>query len=78
MQRLEDEMNAMPVPGEAGRREGARNRLDRLLRRRSGCLGPGLRYAADKAVEAHGYDRVRSFLAGRHETPPTKNRTGLP
>ena len=70
VQRLKDKVGAMLVPGNVGRWEEVRNRLNRLLRGWGGYFSPGSHYAADRVIEAHVYDRVRNFLVRRHKMPP--------
>src|SRR5487761_2581664 len=67
VQRLKDKVSAMLVPGNMGEWTEVRDRLNRLLRGWSGYFSPGSHYTADRAVEAHLYDRVRNFLARRHK-----------
>jgi RNA-directed DNA polymerase len=69
VQRLKDEVGAMLVPGNVGRWEEVRKRLNRLLRGWGGYFSPGSHYAADRVIEAHVYDRVRNFLVRRHTMP---------
>jgi RNA-directed DNA polymerase len=69
VQRLKDRVGEILVPGNMGRWEEVRDSLNRLLRGWCGYFSPGTHYAVDRAVEAHVYDCVRSFLARRHKMP---------
>jgi len=69
VQRLKDKVSAMLVPGNVGRWEEARQRLNRLLRGWGGSFSPGSHYVADGVIDAHVYDRVRNFLVRRHKMP---------
>ena len=69
VQRLKDKVGAILVPGNMGRWEEVRDTLNRLLRGWCGYFSPGSHYVADRAIEAHLYDRVRNFLARRHKMP---------
>jgi RNA-directed DNA polymerase len=69
VQRLNDKVSAILVPGNMGRWEEVRGTLNRLLRGWCGYFSPGSHYIADRAIEAHLYDRVRNFLARRHKMP---------
>jgi len=69
VQRLKDKVSAMLVPGNVGRWEEARQRLNRLLRGWGGYFSPGSHYVADGVIDAHVYDRVRNFLVRRHKMP---------
>jgi RNA-directed DNA polymerase len=69
VQRLKDRVGEILIPGNMGRWEEVRDSLNRLLRGWCGYFSPGTHYAVDRAVEAHVYDCVRSFLARRHKMP---------
>ena len=69
VQRLKDKVGAILVPGNMGRWEEVRDTLNRLLRGWCGYFSPGTHYVTDRAIEAHVYDRVRSFLVRRHKMP---------
>jgi RNA-directed DNA polymerase len=69
LQRLKGKVGAILVPGNMGRWEEVRDALNRLLRGWCGYFSPGSHYVADRAIEAHIYDRVRNFLARRHKLP---------
>jgi RNA-directed DNA polymerase len=69
VQRLKDRVGEVLIPGNMGRWEEVRDSLNRLLRGWCGYFSPGTHYAVDRAVEAHVYDCVRSFLARRHKMP---------
>ncbi len=69
VQRLKDKVGAILVPGNMGRWEEVRGTLNRLLRGWCGYFSPGTHYVTDRAIEAHVYDRVRSFLVRRHKMP---------
>jgi RNA-directed DNA polymerase len=69
VQRLKDKVGAILVPGNMGRWDEVRDTLTRLLRGWCGYFSPGSHYVADRAIEAHIYDRVRNFLARRHKMP---------
>jgi RNA-directed DNA polymerase len=69
VQRLKDRVGDILIPGNMGRWEEVRDSLNRLLRGWCGYFSPGTHYAVDRAVEAHVYDCVRSFLARRHKMP---------
>jgi RNA-directed DNA polymerase len=69
VQRLKDRVGEILIPGNMGRWEEVRDSLNRLLRGWCGYFSPGTHYAADRAVEAHVYDCVSSFLARRHKMP---------
>lgn len=70
VQRLKDKVGAILVPGNMGRWEEVRAQLTRLMRGWGGYFSPGSHYVTDRAIEAHIYDRVRSFLVRRHKMPP--------
>lgn len=57
------------VPGEMGAWPEVRNRLNSLLRGWSSYFSYGTRLQAYRAVDHHVYDRVRHFLARRHNEP---------
>lgn len=69
VQRLNDKVGSILVPGNMGRWEEVRDTLNRLLRGWCGYFSPGSHYVADRAIEAHLYDRVRNFLVRRHKMP---------
>lgn len=69
VQRLKDRVGEILVPGNMGRWEEVRDRLNRMLRGWCGYFSPGTHYAVDRAIEAHVYDCVRNFLARRHKMP---------
>ncbi len=67
VQRLKDKVGAILVPGNMGRWEDVCAQLTRLMRGWGGYFSPGSHYVTDRVIEAHIYDRVRSFLARRHK-----------
>jgi RNA-directed DNA polymerase len=69
VQRLKDKVNDILVPGNQGAWLDVCQQLNRLLRGWGGYFSYGSHYAADRAIEAHVYDRVRNFLARRHKVP---------
>jgi RNA-directed DNA polymerase len=69
VQRLKEKVGAILVPGNMGRWDEVRDALNRLLRGWCGYFSPGSHYVANRAIEAHVYDRVRNFLARRHKMP---------
>ena len=69
VQRLNDKVGAILVPGNMGAWPEVRDTLTRLLRGWCGYFSPGSHYVADRAIEAHLYDRVRNFLVRRHKMP---------
>ena len=69
VQRLKDKVSAMLVPGNKGPWPEVCHDLNRLLRGWGGYFTPGSHYAADRAIEAHIYDRVRNFLVRRSKMP---------
>ena len=69
VQRLKEKVSAILVPGNMGRWEDVRARPTRLMRGWCGYFSPGSHYVADRAIEAHIFDRVRNFLVRRHKTP---------
>jgi RNA-directed DNA polymerase len=69
VQRLKDKVGAILVASNVGSWEEVRAQLTRLMRGWGGYFSPGSHYVADRAIEAHIYDRVRSFLARRHKMP---------
>jgi RNA-directed DNA polymerase len=69
VQRLKDKVGEILVPGNMGQWDEVRDALNRLLRGWCGYFSPGSHYVADRAIEAHLYDRVRNFLARRHKMP---------
>jgi RNA-directed DNA polymerase len=73
VQRLKEKVSAILMPGNMGRWEDVRTQLTRLMRGWGGYFSPGSHYVADRAIEAHIYDRVRNFLVRRHKIP---TRTG--
>src|SRR5271168_1535007 len=70
VQSLKDKLGAILVPGNKGPWPEVRGTLNRLLRGWGGYFSPGSHYLADRAIEAHIYDRVRNFLVRRHKMPP--------
>jgi RNA-directed DNA polymerase len=74
VQRLKDKMGAILVPGNMGAWEEVRDTLNRLLRGWCGYFSPGSHYATDRVIEAHLYDRVRTFLARRRKLPTRGSR----
>ena len=68
MQRLKDEAGEMLVPGNMGSWPEVRGALNRMMRGWCGYFSDGSRYATDRAIEAHVCDRLRNFLARRHNT----------
>jgi RNA-directed DNA polymerase len=66
VQRLKAKVGDLLVPGEMGTWPDVRNRLNRLLRGWSAYFGYGSRLPAYRAVDNHVYERVRNFLARRH------------
>src|SRR5271156_4249779 len=70
VQSLKDKVGAILVPGNMGRWEDVCAQLTRLMRGWGGYFSPGSHYLADRAIEAHIYDRVRNFLVRRHKMPP--------
>jgi RNA-directed DNA polymerase len=74
VQRLKDKVGAILVPGNLGTWEEVRDTLNRLLRGWCGYFSPGSHYTADRAIEAHLYDRVRNFLTRRHKLPSRGTR----
>jgi len=69
VQRLKDKVSAMLVPGEKGGWEKVGMALNRLLGGWGSYFSPGSHYVADRAIEAHVYDRVRNFLVRRSKMP---------
>jgi RNA-directed DNA polymerase len=74
VQRLKDKVSAILVPAQMGAWEEVCGKLNRLLRGWCGYFSPGSHYAADRAIEAHLYDRVRNFLARRRKLPTHGSR----
>jgi RNA-directed DNA polymerase len=70
VQRLKEQVSAMLVPGNLGAWAEVRDTLNRVMRGWCGYFSPGSHYATDRVIEAHLYDRVRSFLVRRHKMPP--------
>jgi RNA-directed DNA polymerase len=70
VQRLKDKVSAMLVPGNLGPWTEVCGALNRMMRGWCGYFSPGSLYATDRVIEAHLYDRVRSFLVRRHKMPP--------
>jgi RNA-directed DNA polymerase len=69
VQRLKDKVSQLLVPGQGGEWTEVCKKLNRLLGGWGGYFSPGSHYVADRAIEAHVYDRVRHFLARRHKMP---------
>ena len=69
VQRLKTKVSDLLSPGEMGAWPEVRNRLNRLLRGWSSYFDYGTRLQAYRAVDHHVYDRVRHFLARRHNEP---------
>ena len=69
VQRLKAKVSDLLLPGEMGAWPDVRNRLNSLLRGWSTYFGYGSRLSAYRAVDNHVYDRVRHFLARRHNEP---------
>ena len=69
LQRLNDKVSAILVPGNMGAWPEVRDTLTRLLRGWCGYFSPGSHYITDRAIESHLYDRVRNFLVRRHKMP---------
>jgi RNA-directed DNA polymerase len=69
VQRLNDKVSAILVPGNMGAWPEVRDALTRLLRGWCGYFSPGSHYITDRAIESHLYDRVRNFLVRRHKMP---------
>jgi RNA-directed DNA polymerase len=66
VQRLKDKVGEILVPGNMGAWPDVRDRLNRLLRGWSGYFGYGTRLQSYRAIDHQVYDRVRHFLARRH------------
>lgn len=66
VQRLKGKVSDILVPGEMGVWPEVRSRLNSLLRGWSSYFSYGTRLQAYRAVDQHVYDRVRHFLARRH------------
>lgn len=69
VQRLKGKVSDILVPGEMGAWPEVRSRLNSLLRGWSSYFSYGTRLQAYRAVDHHVYDRVRHFLARRHNEP---------
>mgnify|MGYP001333327623 CR=1 FL=1 len=69
VQRLKGKVSAILVPGEMGAWPEVRSQLNSLLRGWSSYFSYGTRLQAYRAVDHHVYDRVRHFLARRHNEP---------
>ena len=69
VQRIKTKIGDMLNPGNKGAWPVVRDRLNRLLVGWSGYFGYGTRLQAYRAVDNHVYDRVRHFLARRHNVP---------
>ena len=69
VQRLKTKISDLLLPGEMGRWPDVRNRLNSLLRGWSSYFDYGTRLQAYRAADNYVYDRVRYFLARRHNEP---------
>jgi RNA-directed DNA polymerase len=69
VQRLKDRVGEILVPDNMGIWDEVRTQLTRLMRGWGGYFSPGSHYVADRAIEAHVYDRVRNVLARRQKMP---------
>ena len=69
VQRLNDRVGSILVPGNKGAWPEVRGTLNRLSRGWRGYFSPGTHYSTDRAIEEHLYDRVRNFLVRRHKMP---------
>ena len=67
VQRFNDKVGSLLVPGNKGAWPEVRDQLNSMLRGWSGYFGYGTRLQAYRAVDAHVYDRVRNFLVKRHK-----------
>ena len=66
VQRLKTKIGDLLTPGNMGAWPDVRLRLNRLLVGWSAYFGYGTRLQAYRAIDHHVYDRVRHFLARRH------------
>jgi RNA-directed DNA polymerase len=69
VQRLKGKVSDILVPGEMGAWPEVRSQLNSLLRGWANYFSYGTRLQAYRAVDQHVYDRVRHFLARRHNEP---------
>jgi RNA-directed DNA polymerase len=72
--RLKAKVDDILVPGNMGAWPDVRDRLNRLLRGWAAYFDHGTRLMAYRAVDNHVYDRVRNFLARRHQVPSRGTR----
>lgn len=69
VQRLKMKVSGLLLPGEMGAWPEVRNQLNSLLRGWSAYFNYGTRLQAYRGIDHHVYDRVRHFLARRHNEP---------
>jgi len=69
VQRLKDRVGEILAPGNMGAWKAVSGSLNRVMRGWCGYFSPGSHYTTDRVIEAHVYDRVRSFLVRRHKMP---------
>lgn len=69
VQRIKTKIGDLLTPGNTGAWPSVRARLNRLLVGWSAYFGYGSRWRAYRAVDHYVHDRVRGFLARRHQAP---------
>ena len=69
VQRVKNKVGELLQPRQVGPWAEVRDQLNRVLRGWSGYFSHGTRLAAYTAIDRHVHDRVRHFLARRHQVP---------
>ena len=69
VQRIKNKVGELLQPRQVGPWAEVRDQLNRILRGWSGYFSHGTRLAVYTAIDRHVHDRVRHFLARRHQVP---------